>query len=113
MTAPKGAARKRKLRSKHRAPGGKTPAWLVLPMAQWVHEYLSWAEVSRLAPNTVETRRRGLGRFVSWAHERGLQHPRELTRPILEAYQRHLYLARSQRNGQPLSLGCQWGLIVA
>ena len=44
-------------------------------------------------------------------------HPRELTRPILEAYQRHLYPARSQRkgasNGQPLSLRSQEVLIAA
>jgi integrase/recombinase XerD len=58
-------------------------------------------------------RQRGLARFVAWAHERGLRHPRELTRQVLEAYQRHLYLARSQRDGAPLGLRTQQQLIGA
>ena len=108
---------KRKLRRKHRTGESAAPTWAALPLAAWVHEYLRWAEVSRLSATTVGIRQRGLARFVTWAHERGLRHPRELTRPILEAYQRHLYLARSQRkgasNGQPLSLRSQEVLIAA
>ena len=108
---------KRKLRRKHRTGETAAPTWTALPLAAWVHEYLRWAEVSRLSATTVGIRQRGLARFVTWAHERGLRHPRELTRPILEAYQRHLYLARSQRkgasNGQPLSLRSQEVLIAA
>jgi integrase/recombinase XerD len=109
--------RKRKLRRKHRTGETAAPTWTALPLAAWVHEYLRWAEVSRLSATTVGIRERGLARFVTWAHERGLRHPRELTRPILEAYQRYLYLARSQRkgasNGQPLSLRSQEVLIAA
>ena len=91
--------RKRKLRRKQRTGAMAASTWGSLPLAAWVHEYLRWAEVSRLSATTVGIRERGLARFVTWAHERGLRHPRELTRPILEAYQRHLYLARSQRKG--------------
>ena len=108
---------KRKLRRKQRTGETAAPTWTALPLAAWVHEYLRWAEVSRLSATTVGIRERGLARFVTWAHERGLRHPRELTRPILEAYQRHLYLARSLRkgasNGQPLSLRSQEVLIAA
>jgi integrase/recombinase XerD len=89
------------------------PQWQALPLAAWVRDYLSWAEVSRLSPTSVTTRQRALGRFVSWAHERGLRHPQEFTRSVLEAYQRHLYLARSQRDGQPLGLRTQEQLIAA
>jgi integrase/recombinase XerD len=105
--------RKRKLRSKTHVAERSAPEWQAAPLAAWVQGYLSWAEVSRLSETTVVTRRRGLGRFVAWAHERGLRHPREFTRAILEAYQRHLYLARSQRNGQPLALRSQEQLIAA
>lgn len=113
-TEPVQRRRKRKLRNKRRVgDAAATPEWQRLPLAGWVHDYLRWAEVSRLSPATVGIRQRGLGRFVAWAHERGLRHPRELTRPILEAYQRHLYLARSQRDGQPLSLRSQEALIAA
>ncbi len=58
-------------------------------------------------------RQRGLARFVAWAHERGLRQPQELTRQVLESYQRHLYLARSQRDGNPLGLRTQQQLIGA
>jgi len=99
--------RKRNLRKKPRARERSTPEWQALPLASWVHAHLRWAEVSRLAATSLDLRRRGLGRFVAWAHERGLRQPQELTRQVLEAYQRHLYLARSQRDGQPLGLRTQ------
>jgi integrase/recombinase XerD len=104
---------KRKLRKKRSSAGPKVPQWQALPLATWVHAHLRWAEVSRLAPMSLVLRQRGLARFVTWAHERGLRHPRELTRPVLEAYQRHLYLARSQRDGQPLGLRTQQQLVGA
>jgi integrase/recombinase XerD len=117
VAEPAARRHKRKLRRKQRTGETAAPTWTALPLAAWVHEYLRWAEVSRLSATTVGIRQRGLARFVTWAHERGLRHPRELTRPILEAYQRHLYLARSQRkgasNGQPLSLRSQEVLIAA
>jgi integrase/recombinase XerD len=104
---------KRKLRKKRSTGARRVPEWQALPLASWVHAHLRWAEVSRLAPMSLVLRQRGLARFVAWAHERGLRHPRELTRQVLEAYQRHLYLARSQRDGQPLGLRTQQQLIGA
>ncbi len=104
---------KRKLWRKRATPAPVVHAWEAMPLAGWVHEYLRWAEVSRLSAASVTSRRRGLARLVVWAHERGLRHPREFTRSVLEAYQRHLYLARSQRDGQPLSLRTQEQLIAA
>jgi len=104
---------KRKLRKKRSTGARKVPEWQALPLATWVHAHLRWAEVSRLAPMSLVLRQRGLARFVAWAHERGLRHPQELTRQVLEAYQRHLYLARSQRDGNPLGLRTQQQLIGA
>ena len=113
-TAPTPARRsKRKLRKKRSTGERRAPEWQALPLATWVHAHLRWAEVSRLAPMSLVLRQRGLARFVAWAHERGLRHPRELTRQVLEAYQRHLYLARSQRDGAPLGLRTQQQLIGA
>jgi integrase/recombinase XerD len=102
---------KRKLRRKPNPDARTPPAWQALPLAAWVQAYLRWAEVSRLAPTSVIVRERGLARFVVWAHERGLRHPGELTRAILEAYQRHLYLVR-KRDGEPLGLRSQEQLIA-
>lgn len=104
---------KRKLRKKRSTGPRKAQEWQELPLAHWVHAHLRWAEVSRLAEQSLILRQRGLARFVVWAHERGLRHPREFTRQVLEAYQRHLYLARSQRDGQPLGLRTQQQLIGA
>jgi integrase/recombinase XerD len=105
--------RKRKLRKKRSTGARRVPEWHSLPLATWVHAHLRWAEVSRLAPMSLILRQRGLARFVAWAHERGLRDPKEFTRQVLEAYQRHLYLARSQRDGAPLSLRTQQQLIGA
>lgn len=116
-TAARAVRHKRKLRRRPRLPAKAAPAWMALPLALWVHEYLRWAEVSRLSAVTTAMRERALARFITWAHERGLRHPREFTRAVLEAYQRHLYLARSRRKGategQPLSLRSQELLISA
>jgi integrase/recombinase XerD len=104
---------KRKLRKKRSTGARRVPEWQALPLTSWVHAHLRWAEVSRLAPMSLVLRQRGLARFVAWAHECGMRHPRELTRQVLEAYQRHLYLARSQRDGAPLGLRTQQQLIGA
>jgi integrase/recombinase XerD len=47
-----------------------------------------------------------IGDFVRWAEQRGIEHPMEVTRPILESYQRYLYYYR-QKNGQPLTFRTQ------
>ena len=46
--------------------------------------------------------------FAAWAGERGLIRPQEITKPILERWQRHLYLHR-KADGQPLSVRSQIG----
>jgi integrase/recombinase XerD len=105
--------KKRKLRNKRSASAPRTPpAWRANPLASYVKAFLSWIEATGQSAATASTRERGLARFLEWADERGLAHPMELTRPVLEAWQRHLYLSR-KANGQPLSLATQQTLIVA
>jgi integrase/recombinase XerD len=104
---------KRKLRKKRGvAPQKPAPAWRANPLASYVKAFLSWAEATGQSAATVATRERSLARFLEWADERGLKHPMELTRPVLEAWQRHLYLAR-KADGQPLSIATQQTLLVA
>jgi integrase/recombinase XerD len=50
----------------------------------------------------VATRRACIGYFIQWCCERSLENPAEITRPILERYQRALYHYRKQ-NGDPLT----------
>ena len=60
-----------------------------------------------LSTLTIRQRYRANARFIRWAEERGLNDPREITLPILERYQRHLYHYR-QPNGEPLSFSSQY-----
>jgi integrase/recombinase XerD len=53
----------------------------------------------------------GGGGLLTWADERGLSRPQDITRPILERYQRHIYHHR-KANGQPLTVSAQLGLIL-
>jgi integrase/recombinase XerD len=58
------------------------------------------------SPATIRGREHYLGVFVRWSAERGLFQPREITKPILERYQRWLYHYR-QKNGNPLTFRSQ------
>jgi len=55
---------------------------------------------------TVETYAQSLGYFVRWALERGLARPGEITRPMVERYQRHLFTYRKE-TGEALSFSSQ------
>lgn len=70
-----------------------------------------WEAVVGYSPRTISAQRHALGRFISWADERGLERPQDITRPILERYQRHVYHYR-KHNGQPLAVSAQLGLIL-
>ncbi len=51
---------------------------------------------------TVQRRDSDLRRFIAWCDERSLDHPNQITKIILDAYQKHLYYYR-QENGNPLT----------
>ncbi|MCH2074354.1 MAG: site-specific tyrosine recombinase XerC [Puniceicoccaceae bacterium] len=53
--------------------------------------------------STLHRRESDVRRFVGWCDERGLNHPNQITKPILERYQRYLYYYRQERNNRPLS----------
>jgi integrase/recombinase XerD len=59
----------------------------------------------------VQNRQSYLGVFVAWCDERGLVTPREITKPILERYQRSLYTHR-KANGEPLTFRAQHARLV-
>lgn len=68
--------------------------------------FLQWMAVTNYSEATITNRRTYLRYFIVWADERGLTRPCEITRPILERYQRSLYYARKV-DGQPLSFRSQ------
>ena len=73
--------------------------------------FLQWMLEKNYSPNTVDNRELYLRYFILWCDERGLTRPQEITRPILERYQRHLFLWR-KKDGQPLSTRSQATRIV-
>ena len=58
------------------------------------------------SPGTIEQRRDGLKTFLLWALERELKRASEITRPILESYQRWLWrYERPSKEGKAKRLG--------
>lgn len=95
-------------RKKRRVP---TPVPTVDPldhhgMGPYVKQFLDWSGAMGVSPATVEIRRQMLRRFLLWCADRGLEHPQEITRPILERYRRAVYHER-KADSRPLSFGTQ------
>ncbi len=98
----------RRGRRKPRLPLGVEPDG----MGALAEEYLMWLAVRNYSEQTIAVRRRGLRTFLMWSTERSLRMPAEITKPILERYQRHLYHYR-KKDGQPLSFRSQHVLLTA
>lgn len=74
-------------------------------------DYLDHIEVRHYSPRTIEGFRDSLALFVTWCETRGVTRPVEVTRPVIEAYQRHLFWRRKP-DGTPLSNQTQYSRIV-
>lgn len=77
----------------------------------WMQRYLEWLRVQNYSERTVENRQLYLGYFIAWCAECGIARPVEVTRPILERYQRMLFHCR-KRSGSPLSFRSQHSRLV-
>ena len=71
-------------------------------VAAWAYRYLQALAVQQFRETTLHTRAQDLARFAQWCAERNLAAPRDITKPILERFQRHLFYYR-KTNGEPLS----------
>src|SRR5215469_6907027 len=80
-------------------------------MGTLLEEFMAWMRVRNTAEYTQYHRRACVARFIRWASERGIADPMEVTRPILESYQRSLYYHR-QKNGKPLTFRTQYSWLV-
>jgi integrase/recombinase XerD len=69
-------------------------------------EFTDWMGAHGYSPRTVENRQRMLAHLVTWLDERGVTRPGEVTRPMLERYQRWLFHYR-KANGDPLTFRSQ------
>lgn len=79
----------------------------------YLARYLEWGRaIKGVSGDTTRTRDASIRRFIDWCDERGLDDPQEITLPILERYQRHLFHYR-KRNGEALGITAQESLLVS
>ena len=76
-----------------------------------MHKYLEYLRVHNYADTTLENRHFCIGFFIRWAEERGVVQPAEVTKQIIERYQRYLYHYR-KKNGDPLSFRSQHSRLI-
>jgi len=76
-----------------------------------LEKFAEWLLIHNFADTTVVSRQKYLGYFIAWADQRGLCKPREITKPILERYQRFLFHYRKS-NGDPLTFRSQFNHLL-
>ncbi|HEX4038694.1 MAG TPA: hypothetical protein VHX37_11605 [Acidobacteriaceae bacterium] len=57
-----------------------------------MRDYLQALAIQNYSEQTIGNREFLLRQFIQWCRERGIADPVEVTRPILERYQRYLFL---------------------
>jgi len=81
-------------------------------LARLLDVYLEDMAVKNHAERTINGRRLCLAAFLRWCQERDLYKPRDVTRPVLESYQRWMHRYR-KNNGKPLGITTQRSRLVA
>jgi len=75
-------------------------------LASLADAWLLKLEQRAYSPRTLDMHRWSLKSFLGWCHERGLHRPGEITRPMLESFQRWLWRHRKE-DGRPLGVSTQ------
>ncbi len=83
------------------------------PQGMWamMEQFIEWMRVKNYSERTIDVRKIYLGYFINWCADRGIVRPSEVTKPIIERYQRFMYHYR-KRDGDPLSFRSQHGRLV-
>lgn len=76
-----------------------------------IAEFVEWSEVRGFSPHTVGKRAYACGRLQVWLAERGVTRTAEVTKPMLDRYQRWLFHYR-KTNGEPLTFLTQKGRLA-
>lgn len=75
-------------------------------MEALLEAYAEWMQTRNYSAGTIRNGRLYIGRFLAWLEERGVSEATEVTKPMLERYQRVLFRYR-KKDGQPLSVSGQ------
>lgn len=104
---------KRPLQHKLRRPVGHPLGARPPPNSMRAHawDYLEALRVLHRTESAIDGQAGILSTFMAWCEDRGLLRSEDVTRPILERYQRHLFYAR-KRNGKPLAAHTQYSALV-
>lgn len=78
-----------------------------LALPELSRKYLAAIEVYGFSSYTTEQRARLLHYFAVWCSERGIVRASEVTLPVVERYQRHLFHYRKEKDGRPLTIHSQ------
>lgn len=73
-----------------------------------INAHVSALRVKNYSEQTITNREQYVRRFAVWCLERGLARPTEITKPVLERFQRHLFNYRTEKDGKPLSFRSQY-----
>ncbi len=78
----------------------------------WMRRYVEWLRVRNYSERTAVNREKYIERFLEWSEARSILRPMEVTKPVLERYQRHLFHLRKS-DGKPLTFRAQESHLVA
>ena len=81
-------------------------------MGRMTQDFAMWMRTKGYSEQTVQNREQSLSHFITWCEDRSITQVTEVTKPILERYQRYLYHYRRPNNGQPLSFRSQHSRLV-
>jgi integrase/recombinase XerD len=81
------------------------------PLALLMEKHLEDMRSKNYSEYTLKGRRVHINFFLDWAAEHGISEPVEVTRTVLERYQKHVFHYR-KKNGEPLSFTGQHDRIV-
>ena len=81
-------------------------------LTAYLSRHLDWMTVQHYSSASVSSREHLLGLFLHWCQQRDLRQPYEITRPILESYQRALSRTKKS-NGKAVSANAQGNHVYA
>ena len=75
-------------------------------VGSWLLRFMEHLRTRNYSPWTISNRERYGRHFVAWCDARGVVYPQEVTKPMLDAYQRGLFHYRNAA-GEPLGFSSQ------
>lgn len=82
-------------------------------LGSYVDDYFESIAAKNYSSVTILARRYCLNHFFSWCEQHGLYYPMEITKAVMERFQRSLYIYRNPKSQAPLSFRTQQQRIVA